>query len=75
MCAVTFFSGVVVDVVTELARQSALSELLYADDLVLLSETIEGLRNKFLEWQKAFDTTGLKGDLWKTKLTHVGSAD
>ena len=37
---------VVVDVVTEFAREGALSELLYADDLVLMSETIEGLRNK-----------------------------
>ena len=28
-----------VDVVTEFARERALSELLYADDIVLLSET------------------------------------
>ena len=44
-----FIFAVVVDVVTELAREGALSELLYADDLILMSETIEGLRNKFLE--------------------------
>ena len=43
----TFLLAVVVDVVTELAREDALSELLHADDLVLMSETIEGLRNKF----------------------------
>ena len=48
MCAVTFFV-VVVDVVTELARECVLSELLFADDLVLMSETIEGLRNKFIK--------------------------
>ena len=40
---------VVVDVVTEFAREGALSELLYAEDLFLVSETIEGLRNKFLK--------------------------
>ena len=33
--------AVVVDVVTEFARLGALSELLYSDDLVLMSETIE----------------------------------
>ena len=43
----------VVDVVTELTREGALSELLYADDLVLMSEINEGLRNKFLKWKEA----------------------
>ena len=37
--------AVVVDVVTDLAREGVLSELLYANDLVLMSDTIEGLRN------------------------------
>ena len=40
--------AVVVDVVTEFSRDCVLSEFLYVDDLVLMSETIEGLRNKFL---------------------------
>ena len=35
--------AVVVDVVTKFARGGALSELLYTDDLVLMSETMEGL--------------------------------
>ena len=35
-----FIFAVVVDVVTEFARDGVLSELLYADDLVLTSETI-----------------------------------
>ena len=43
-----FLSAVVVDDVTEFAREGALSELLYADDLVLISETSEELRNEFL---------------------------
>ena len=42
-----FLLALVVDVVTVFAREGALSELLYADDLVLMSETIKGLRNKF----------------------------
>ena len=40
-----------VDVVTELASEGVLCELLYADDLVLMSETIEGLRGRFLKWE------------------------
>ena len=36
--------AVVVDVVTKLAKDGELCELLYADDLVLMSETTEGLR-------------------------------
>ena len=46
-----FLFALVVDVATEFAREGALSELLYADDLVLMSETIEGLRNKFIKWK------------------------
>ena len=44
----SFLFAVVVDVVTEFAREVVLRELLHADVLVLMSETIEGLRNKFL---------------------------
>ena len=43
-----FLFAVIVAVVTELAKEGVLSELLYADDLVPMSESIEGLRNKFL---------------------------
>ena len=45
-----------------------LSELLYADDLVLMSETIRGLRNKFLELMEDFQSMGLKDNLGKTKV-------
>ena len=41
-----------VDVVTDFAIECALSELLNADDLVLISETIVGLKNKlFIKWK------------------------
>ena len=46
-----FLFTMVVDVVTKFTREGALCELLYADDLVLMSEIIEGLRNKFLKWK------------------------
>ena len=37
--------AVVVDIVTEWAKEGVLNELLCADDLVLMSETIERIRN------------------------------
>ena len=63
-----FCFAVVVDVVNEFARECLLSELLYADDLVLMSETIEGLRNKFLKWKVAFESKGLKVIIGKSKV-------
>ena len=53
-------------------REVALSELLYAEDLVLMSETIVGLRNKFLKWKEAFESMGLKVNLGKTKVMVCG---
>ena len=44
----SFLFAVVVNVVTKFTTEGVLSELLYADDLILMSETIEGLRNYFL---------------------------
>ena len=38
---------IVVDVVTESVRNGMMSEIFYADDLVLTSKTMEGLRKKF----------------------------
>ena len=61
-----------VDVVTEFAREVALSELLYVEDLILMSETIEGVRNKFLKWKEAFESKGLKVNLGKTKVMVSG---
>ena len=39
--------AVVVDVITESVRNGLMSEMWYADDLVLTSELMEGLREKF----------------------------
>ena len=51
-----FLFAVFVDVVTEFAREGALSELLYADDSVLMGETIECLRNNFIKWKEAVES-------------------
>ena len=43
--------------------EGALSESLYADHLVLMSETIVVLSDKFLEWKEAFESKVLKINL------------
>ena len=63
-----FLLAVVVDIVTSMAREGVLSELLYADDLILMNEVIEGIRSKFLEWKVAFESKGLIVKLGKTKV-------
>ena len=42
--------------------------LLYADDLVQISETIEGLRNKFWKLKKAFESKSLEVSFGKVKV-------
>ena len=56
------------DVVIVSARDGALTELLHADDLVLIRETIKGFRGKFLRWKEALESKGLKVNLGKTKV-------
>ena len=48
--------AIVVDVVTENVRNGLMSEMLFADDLVLTSETMEGLREMFWKWKEAFES-------------------
>ena len=43
-------------------------EILYADHLVLMSKSMENLREKFLRWKEAFESKGLKVNLKKTKM-------
>ena len=63
-----FPCAVVVGAFTELVREGVLSELLCADDLALMSEIIEGLRNKFLKWKVIIESEGLKVNVWKTNV-------
>ena len=64
--------SVLVVVASEFARDDALSEMLYADDLDLMNETIEGLKNKFLEWKEAIVSKGLKVIVVKTNVVVSG---
>ena len=53
--------AIVVDVVTENAREGLMKEVLYADDLVLMSE-------RFFKWGSALESKRLKVNLEKTKV-------
>ena len=52
------------DVISENVREGLMNEILYMDDLALMSESIENFKNKFLKWKKS---KGLKVNLKKTK--------
>ena len=65
--------AIAVNVITENAREGLMNEILWADDLVLMSEGIENLKKKFLKWKDAFESKGLMVNLKKTKLMVSGS--
>ena len=67
--------AIVVDVITENVREGLMKEILYADGLVLISETIEELREKFRKWKEAFESKGMNVNLGKTKLMVSGSGE
>ena len=58
----------VVDVDTEIAIDGAQNELLYVDDLVQMSDIIEGHRDRFIKWNEAFERKDLKVNLGNTKV-------
>ena len=65
--------AIVVNAITESARRGVVNELLYADDLVLMSETMEDLKERFWNWKNAFQSKGLQVNTRKTKLMVSGS--
>ena len=65
--------AVVVDDVTEHAREGLLNEILYADDLVLMSDTLEDLRQRFQRWRNAWEGKRLKVNVGKTKMMVSGT--
>ena len=63
----------VVDVITENARRGVVNELLYADDLVFMSEDMVDLKERFWNWKNALESKGWKVNTRKTKLMVSGS--
>jgi hypothetical protein len=48
-------------------------ELLYADDLVLIADTMEGCINKLKSWKAGMESKGLRVNMAKTKLLISGT--
>ena len=64
---------IVVDVVTEHAREGLWNEILYADDPVLMSKSMDDLRERFQRWRSALEGKGLKVNVGKTKVMVSGT--
>ena len=62
----------VMEVVTQKVRDSLPWELLYADDLVLVAQSIEELREKVQQWKICMESKGLKMNIDKTKVMRSG---
>ena len=43
--------AIVVNIITEKAGRDVINQLLYADDLVLMSKTMEDLKERFWNWK------------------------
>ena len=63
---------IVMDVVTREVREGLPWELLYADDIVLMAESEDELRIKFLKWKENMECKGLKVNIGKTKVMTGG---
>ena len=54
------------------ARRVVVNELLYADDLVLMSETMEDLKERFCNWKDVLKSKGLRVGTRKQKVMVSG---
>ena len=63
--------GIAEDVISENAREGLMNEILYVDDLILMSESMN-LKEKFFKWKETFESKGLKVNLKKTKVLLSG---
>ena len=65
--------AIVADVVTEHAREGLLNEILCANDLMLVRESLEDLRERFQRWRSALEGKGLKVIVEKPKMMASGT--
>ena len=64
----------VMEVVTRGVKEGLPWELLYADDLVLVAQSKEELREKLLRWKECTELKGLKVNIEKTKVMRSGKS-
>ena len=65
--------AIVVDVVTENARDGSIKNVLCTDDLVLMSKMMEGLKKRLLKLRSALESKKLKVKFEKIKMMVCGS--
>ena len=63
-----FLFAVVIDVLSEDVRENMLWDLLFADDLVITAETMEGLQERYEAWRESLERGGLKVNIMKTEV-------
>ena len=64
----------VMEVVTRGVKEGSPWELLNADDLVLVAQSKEELREKVLRWKECMELKGLKVNIEKTKVMRSGKS-
>ena len=70
-----FLFAIVMDVVCGSAMEGLLYEILYADDLVLMADSMIELQAKYSKWKEALERKGLKVNVAKTKCMISGDSD
>ena len=65
--------AIVVDGITENAGRGVVNELPNADDLVIMSEVMEDLKERVWNWKDALESKGLKVNITKSKVMVSGS--
>ena len=60
--------AIVVDGAIEKARRGVINEVLNADELILMRETIKDLKERFCNWKEALKSKHLKVNMGKTKV-------
>ena len=61
-----------VDKVTKNVRESGVTKVLYADDLVLLGDSWKEVEKRYTRWKKAITEKSLKVNVKKTKVFRTG---
>ena len=55
LCCHHYCFAIVSNVITENARRGRVNEILYADDLVLISKDMENLKERFWNWKMQWE--------------------
>jgi len=61
---------IVIEIITRQLRGGLPLELLYADDLILMAESEESLRDKIAKWKSWLEANVLKMNTGKTKVMY-----